>query len=158
MQKKSWRYFSNSVTLQHYKHWKNNKPMVTTWIFRGSGSILVTADGCCLLVHLVGLLALLPICTSWLQLALSGGMVINTAVRGKQAPHLHRNLSGWGVWSGVDRRRWDGWQWVSEDSVFVRDVRCTTVLVPNLNDTKKVKDRLVYMGFKLISHCTSVMS
>lgn len=127
---------------------------VPTCKFWGSCSILVAVDGRCFLVHLIGLLALLHFGTSRFQLAHRDRLVINTAVRGQQTPHLHRNLSGWGVWSGVDRRRRDGWQRVSEDGVFVGDVWCATVLVPHLSDKRRVsqvKVRLVYTGFRPVT-------
>lgn len=71
-----------------------NTEVAPTCKFWGSCSVLVAVDGRRLLIHLICLLALLPVCSSRVQLALRECRVVETAVGGQQTPHLHGHLTG----------------------------------------------------------------
>lgn len=103
-----------------------------TWILWCSCSVVVTVNGRRLLVHFVSLLTLLYLATSGSWRVVSAPRTVQTAVGGQQTLHLHRGFSRRGLRTGVDRRRWDGWQGVSQDCVFIGDVRRAATLVPHL--------------------------
>lgn len=103
-----------------------------TWVLWCSCPVVITVNGRSLLVHFVGLLTLLCLGASGPCRIVSAPRTVQTAIWGQQTVHLHRDLSRRGFRTGVDRRRRDGWQGVSQNCVFIGDVRRAATLVPHL--------------------------